>query len=106
MSSDSKRGMIEFLDKKAFDPVLHARPDSYPETKRAKLDDVQRATRSEKERYHHYSSAEQVYRMFRDDLSSEPAQKIHHELRELGLPTLKDIRGEFDKLASDLGVRT
>lgn len=105
MASDARQRMIEFLDRTAFDPVLRVRPNSIPEGKRHRLDDVQRATRNEQARYHHYGSAEEVYRMFRDDLSSEPAQKIHRELRELGLPTLKDVRGEFEHLAAELGVR-
>lgn len=39
--------------------------------------------------------------MFRDDLHSEAGQNVH---RELGLPTLKDDQGEFEKMADELGV--
>lgn len=106
MSKDSaKEKLVEFLDRKAFDPVLKARPERYPENQKPKLDHVQRATRAEKERFHQYGSAREVVDMFKDDLHSEPAKKVHRELHELGLPTLNDVRGEFENLASELGVR-
>jgi len=104
MASEAKSRLVEFLDREAFDPILKANPDRYPDSKKDKLRDVQRATESEKKRYHEYSSAEQVYRMYRDDLSSEPAQKIDRELRDLDLPTLKDVREKFERLASEVGV--
>jgi hypothetical protein len=39
------------------------------------------------------------------DLSSKAAQKVHRELLALGLPTLNDIKGDFKKLARELGVK-
>ncbi|MDQ2762003.1 MAG: hypothetical protein M3Y22_00395 [Pseudomonadota bacterium] len=41
---------------------------------------------------------------FKRDLSSTAAKKVHGELKELGLPTVNDVRDEFEKLAADLGV--
>ena len=105
MSKDNaKEKLVEFLDRKAFDPVLNARPDRYPDNQKPKLEHVQRSTRSEKERFHHYGSAKEVVDMFKDDLNSEPAKKVHRELRDLGLPTLNDVRDEFEQLAEKLGV--
>lgn len=104
MTSDAKSRLVAFLDREAFDPILKAPLDRYPESKRDKLRDVQRATESEKRRYHRYNSAAEVYRMYRDDLSSAPAQKIDRELRDLDLPTLKDVRDRFERLASEVGV--
>lgn len=101
---DSRRKLVDFLDRRAFEPVLKADPSDYPEGKHEKLNDVQEATRNERERFQNYDSAEEVYRMYRDDLSSEPARRIHRELNDLGLPTLVDVQGEFEELASDLGV--
>jgi hypothetical protein len=40
---------------------------------------------------------------FRRDLNSEPARRVHSELRSLGLPTLNDIREEFERRAEALG---
>jgi len=105
MAGDAKEKLVDFLERKAFRPVLNADPGSYPESKRHKLKDVQEATRAELERFHHYGSAEEVYRMFEDDLSSKPAQRVHRELRDLDLPTLNDCREEFERLAEQVGVR-
>jgi hypothetical protein len=80
--SSAKEDLIAFLDKKAFNPVLRARSDEYPENERAKLAHVQDATRAERDRFHRYGSAQEVVRM----------------------PTLPDIREEFDHLARDLGI--
>ena len=103
--SDTKRKLVDFLERKAFQPVLDAKPDDYPEGKRDNLRHVQEATRAERERFRNYDSAQQVVDMFHDDLSSEPAKKIHRELRDLDLPTLNDIRAEFDDLARELGAK-
>lgn len=102
--TDARSRLVDFLDRKAFQPVLKADPSSYPEGKRAKLQDVKQATESERERFRNYESAQKVYEMFRDDLSSEPAKKVHRHLSDLGLPTLQDVRDEFEKLARDEGV--
>jgi hypothetical protein len=104
MSQDAKHKLVDFLDHRAFDPVLKRRADDVSEKERGHLADVQRATRSERERFHHYGSAEEVVRMFKDDLDSEPAKKIHRELQRLGLPTLNDLRDDFLGLAKQLGV--
>jgi hypothetical protein len=99
-----KDELVAFLDRKAFDPVLHAKPSDVPQGKRAAPEDVQRATEAERERYHRYGSADEVIRMFEDDLNSEPAKKVHRKLSELGLPTLNDLRAEFEALAERLDV--
>ncbi len=102
--ADAKGKLVRFLEEKAFRPVLRADASSYPENKRAKLKDVQRRTEIEVERFHNYGSAKDVVINFRRDLDSEPAKKVHRELSDLGLPTLNDLRPEFEKFADDLGV--
>ncbi len=101
----ARQNLLSLLDREAFDPVLDASPDRYSsEGERKKLRDVQETTRSTKESYHRYESAEKVREMFRDDLSSHAAQKVHRQLRDLGLPTLDDVEPEFERLADQLGV--
>jgi len=102
--NEAKRRLIEFLDTRAFDPVLKARSQDYPEAQRAKLEDVQGRTRAERERFHEYGSARKVVDMFKGDLSSAPAKKVHRDLEALGLPTLNQLRSEFERLADELGV--
>lgn len=105
MSSTAQTKLVEFLEKRAFDPVMKAKPDRYEERDRKKLEDMQRRTKTEIERYRHYGSAEEVVTNFHRDLTSAPAKKVHAELKQLDLPTLDEVRDEFDKLAEELGLR-
>jgi predicted amidohydrolase YtcJ len=102
--ADEKRELVEFVVARAFEPVLRAKPDGRSDADRRRLEHVQRATRSEIERYRHYGSADEVAVNFRRDLSSEAAKKIHAELRRLHLPTIEDVRDEFEEKARELGV--
>ncbi|MDT7952081.1 MAG: hypothetical protein RQ966_11315 [Acetobacteraceae bacterium] len=103
MTEKAKQELVEFLVRRAFDPVLQAKP-SGSDAERQKLERVQKATQAEIERFHGYGSAEEVVVNFKRDLSSTPAKKVHEELRALGLPTLNDFREEFEEKARELGV--
>ncbi len=100
---DAKQRLVHFLEEKAFRPVLRADPHKYPESRRDLLKDVQRRTETELERFHSYNSVDEVITNFRRDLNSSAAKKVHHELEQLGLPTLHDVRDDFEKLAQQLG---
>ncbi|MDW6023610.1 hypothetical protein SAZ10_17820 [Mesorhizobium sp. BAC0120] len=104
MSSDPKNQLVDFLEKRAFDPVMRAKPDGRSETERKKLEHVQNATQSEIERYRGYDSAKEVVVNFRRDLDSSAAKKVHSELHQLNLPTVRDIREEFEKKVASLHV--
>ncbi len=104
MQTDAKQKLVRFLEERAFRPVLRADPAQYPETRREELEDVQRRTEQEIERFRNYAPAREVVTNFRRDLTSEPAKKVHRTLNELGLPTPNDVRTEFEKLASELGL--
>ena len=105
MASDAKQELVDFLESRAFRPVLDRDPDQYgSDSDRQKLADVQRATRSEIDRYRHeYTSSQDVIQNYKDDLTSEPAKKVDRELNDLGLPTLRDIEPEFRRKVEDLG---
>lgn len=105
MASDSKHQLVEFVIDKAFQPVLRAKPDGRSDADRKALEHVQNATRAEIERYRKYGSAGEVITNFRRDLSSSAARKVHAELRRLHLPTIEEIRDEFEAKAEKLGVR-
>ena len=96
--------LVAYLDCRAFQPVLQAKPDDFPRSQRDKLAHVQHATESDRRRFHAYESAGKVLRMFKDDLTSPHAKQIHRELRDLQLPTIDDLRDEFERMARDLGV--
>src|SRR5947209_19702147 len=103
----AKEKLLDLLDRKAFDPVLKASPSTYSsEHDKDRLRDVQDTTRNTQRSYHEkYTSAQAVYENFLDDLHSEAAKKVHRELRNLNLPTLNDIKDEFEQMANELGVR-
>lgn len=85
--------------------MLKASPDDYTGDAQTKLKDLQKTTRSTQKSYHEYGSAEKVRESrTRDDLSSGAAKDVHKQLRYLGLPTLNDVKPEFDKLADEVGV--
>lgn len=104
MEADAKEQLLALVERKAFDPVLSASQPKHSHTDRRRLADVQRQTRTEVERYRHYASARELLTNFKRDLSSAAAQKVHAELRSLGLPTIEDIREEFEERARSLGV--
>lgn len=103
---DAKDKLVDFVTRWAFDPVLKAQAEGRSEAEKRKLEHVQKATRTEVERYRSYGSAKEVVVNFKRDLDSEPARKVHAELKVLGLPTVNDIRDEFESMAKELGVDT
>jgi hypothetical protein len=96
----SKDELVSFLDQHVFDPILKASSDKYSGNKQDDLKYVQDRTRSEKERYHNYGSADEVVRMYKDDLNSENAKPVNNKLKELGLPRLADVKDQFEKKAA------
>ena len=102
---DKKKDLLQFVERKAFDPVMRAKPDGRSEAEKRKLEHVQRATRAEIDRYRSYGSAEELVTNFKRDLFSGAAKKVHAELRSLDLPTIEDIRDEFERKISELGVQ-
>jgi hypothetical protein len=106
MADRKKDELVRFLEERAFKPVLNAEPKGRSQAQQKKLEHVQKATRAEIERFHHYRSAKEVVANFRRDLDSRPARRVHAELRSLGLPTIHDVREEFEHLGEALGVDT
>ena len=102
---DSKqRELMDFLKRRVFDPVMRADAAGRSDADKRKLDDVKDATRTEIDRYQRYASAQELVTNFERDLTSDPAKKIHRECRALGLPTLPEVRDEFERKARDLGL--
>lgn len=104
MSANAKEKLVDLIISRALDPVMKAKGDRRSEAEQRKLEHVQEATRAEIERYRRYGSAKEVVANFRSDLNSQPAQKVHAELKALHLPTINDIRDEFEAKAKELGV--
>lgn len=102
---EAKKRLFELLDEGAFQPVLNVDEEDVPDNKRDKLDQVKRATASERERFKNYETAEKMFQMYRDDLTSEAAEDVNEDLEALGLPRLEDCRLEVERAAKDLGIR-
>ena len=105
MAKQAQQELTDFVIRTAFEPVLKARPDGRSEAEKKKLEHVQDATRAEIDRYRKYGSAEELVTNFKRDLHSSAAKKLHKELEQLGLPTLNDIRDEFEAKARDAGIK-
>lgn len=97
----NKQELVHFLDRHVFDPILKASSHNTKGAEDRKLKDVQDRTRSEKERFHHYSSAREVIDNYRSDLHSKTAHRVNQELEALKLPTLPSVKDEFLKLAGE-----
>ena len=93
----NKQQLVHFLDQHVFNPILHAKPSSAQD--QADLEDVQRRTKAEQERYHDYPSAEKVVEMYKSDLHSAQAHEVNAKLERLGLPRLAEVREDFERLA-------
>ena len=97
----NKQELIRFLDQHVFDPILKASPERFDDADRKRLEDVQERTRSEKDRFHNYSSAEDVVNSFKSDLHSAAARRVNDELEKLKLPTLPSVRDQFLEIAEN-----
>ncbi len=101
-----KDQLLDLLDRKAFGPVLKASPDNYKsERNKERFKDLQSTTRKTQECYAKVASAQEVRERFRGDLRTEAAKTVHGELRSLDLPTLDDIKDEFEALYDKLAER-
>jgi len=95
----SKKELLGFLDSRVFNPILRARKDNYKESQQQALADVQGSTKSEKQRFHGYGSAQDIRDNYMSDLHSETAKRINRELKRLKLPSLPEVKDEFLAIA-------
>lgn len=100
----AKERLLDLLDREAFDPILKAREEDYSGSKKDALRLAQGATRREKDRFHHYGSAEDVVVNFKRDIHSAEAERVNEELTLLRLPRLSDIEPDFFHLCDRLGI--
>ena len=98
--TDARNQLIDFIAHRAFYPVLMV---DRVGPHRALIEHVQAATRAKIDRLRSYSSAEEVIDNFERDFRSRTAQDITSELKLLHLPTIDDLRDEFERKARELG---
>lgn len=97
----SKQHLLDFLNRRVFNPILHANADHYSRADKHKLEDVQARTKTEVERFHSYHNAEELITNYKRDLHSEAAKKVNRELEALRLPTLPSVKDDFLKEAGE-----
>ncbi len=103
--NDAKKELLNFINKKAFDPIIVAKPDKFKEEDRAALEDIQRKTWNEKKQFNEeYSSAEEIKKNYLSNVRSKAAAKVNDQLEKLGLPTLPQHKDEFMRLCEKLGI--
>lgn len=106
MSEDGNRKkLVEFIDKKAFDPILKTPPDRFSGKDREKFEHVREKTENEKKKFHNdYKTADEVKANYLQNVRSSAARKVNKDLKHLGLPTLPQYKEEFMALCDRLGV--
>ncbi len=95
----NKQQLIRFLEQHVFDPIMQASSDRLDSADQKRLKDVQDRTRTEKQRFQHYGSSEEIIKNYKSDLHSAAARRVNSELEKLKLPTLASVREQFLELA-------
>ena len=104
MAKDAKKELLNFIDHKAFNVILRKAPAKMDTKQKEELDELQRKTKKEQEKFHGYGSAKEVKENFLANVRSKPAHKLNNELKDFKLPTLPDLKDEFVALCDKLGV--
>lgn len=105
-TQDEKSRLLEFIDKKALDPVLEALPEQYSsERDRRSLLLVQKRTAKEKEEFHdkHLTTA-QIREKYLRRIYWETHLRFGKQLEDLELPRFLQLREQFLQLCADLHV--
>ena len=101
-TKDPKKQLVNFIDRKAFDKILHAHAKDGKDADRLK--ELQEKTKKEQQKFHGYDSAKEVKENFLDNVRSKPAKKVDRELKDYDLPTLPELKDEFMELCDKLDV--
>lgn len=102
---DARKQLIDFINKKAFNPILKADLSDYKGEEKEKLKHVQQKTKNEQHQFEHeFTSAEKVKKEFLSDVRSKAAKNLNKDLEDLHLPTLPSLKDDFSKLCEELGV--
>lgn len=106
MAADNKarQKLVQFINRKMLDPVLRTSDKRFSESERKVLERLKKKTETQKERYANYKTAAEVRQQFQGDLTSQPAKRVHADLRKLNLPAQPDFKDDFLALADRLNV--
>ena len=103
-ANDVKKQLLDFIDKKAFDPILKTKPEKFKDKDREAIEEVRRKTENEKKNFAEYGSADEIKKNYLSNVRSKAAAKVNDQLQKLGLPTMPEHKDEFMELCNKLGV--
>ncbi|MDG5814631.1 hypothetical protein QA601_06060 [Chitinispirillales bacterium ANBcel5] len=103
---EKRQQLLNFLDNRAFDPILEAIPEHYSSDKdRKMLEDVQEITRYEKDMFHfQLTTAQQIKDQFIREMTRDNSGRISRELEDLELPRFQEIKSQFLNLCNELKI--
>lgn len=104
MAKDTKKELLNFIKHKAFDVILKRDTTKMDDKEKEQLTELQRKTKNEQEKFHGYGSAKEVKENFLQNVRSKPANKLNNELKDFKLPTLPDLKDDFEALCEKFGV--
>jgi len=104
-AKDNRQQLVDFINKKLFDPILKAKPDKLKEEDKKILEDIQRKTEDEKRKFNEvYTTAKEVKENYLDNVRSKPAAKLNDQLEKFKLPTMPQHKDEFLELCEKVGI--
>lgn len=97
----SKNELLDYLDKHVFLRILHASERDRGAKELEDLKELKVRIHDEMGRFHGFDSAEKIVEVYRQETEAEVARPVNARLKDLGLPTLADVRQEFLTLAGE-----
>jgi hypothetical protein len=107
LEEKKREALLEFLDKKVFNPVLEAIPELYSsERDRRMLNTVKEKVKVDRERFHEsYLTAEAIRDQFFREIYFEVRGRIGKALEDLELPRFVQLRAQFIDLCDLLKLQ-
>lgn len=103
-AKDVRQQLLDFINTKAFDPILKTKPDKFKNKDREDFEDVRRKTENEQKNFEKYSTADEIKKNYLSNVHSKAAAKVNDQLERLHLPTMPEHKDEFMELCNKLGV--
>jgi hypothetical protein len=100
-TKDPKKQLVDFIDRKAFNVILHAHTPAGKDSGR--LQELEKKTKREQQKFHSYDSAKEVKQNFLENVRSGPAKKLDKDLEGFDL-TLPELKDEFMELCDKLDI--
>ncbi len=81
-AKDVKQQLLDFINKKAFDPILKAKPNKFNDEDREAFEEVRRKTENEKKNFEEYSTAEEIKKNYLSNVRFKSGCKSKQSIRK------------------------